>query len=353
VIAYLGMARNMVAGIFSGVGKIVLEEVPVPEVESDQVLVRVRACGICQTDYSAYTGRRTNWSPPMIAGHEISGVVEKAGKDVNNWKEGDEVALSPVIHCGECYNCKVGREHYCIEGKVIGGEGQKVVVPGGFAEYVSVPTKVLYRKPPDVSFESAALAEPLAGSYKGLIEYTRLTIGEDIVIIGAGAMGLLVMMLAVAGGAGKVIVIDVSEWRLKRALELGATHAINAGGKGVKDQVYRMVPDGPDIVFEAAGVLDAARLSFEVCRRGTRINMFGVIIRGEIPISPADVHFLETRVDASFSVNPRVMAKSVELMKKKKVDPGKIVTHRFSLTRIKEAFDLMESQERIKIMIEP
>ena len=110
---------------------------------------------------------------------------------------------------------------------------------------------------------------------------------------------------------------------------------------------------GPDIVFEAAGVLEAAKLTFQLCRRGTRVNMFGVIIPGEIPVSPADIHFLETRVDASFSVNPRVMFKSVELMRKGKVNPDKIVTHKFSLAQVDKALEMMESSDRVKVMINP
>jgi threonine dehydrogenase-like Zn-dependent dehydrogenase len=343
----------MLAAVLEGVGKMVLKEVPKPVIKKNEVLVRVKSCGICQTDYSAYTGRRTNWTPPMILGHEISGVIEEVGDEVENWKPGDEVILSPVISCGECDNCRLGLGHYCRNGKVIGGEGQKVVLPGGFAEYVAVPTSVLYRKPKNVSFDSAALTEPLAGSYKGMIEYSNLRLGEDVVIIGAGAMGLLLLELAVAGGAGNSIVIDVVDERLNKAKELGATHTINSRKVDPKEAVYDIIPNGPDIVFESAGVLEAARLAFELTRRGTRVNMFGVIIPGTIPVSPAEIHFNETRVDASFSVNPRVMTKAVSLLQKGKVDPGKIITHRFPLTEIDKALSAMELPERIKIVINP
>lgn len=343
----------MLAAVLEGIKKMVLKDVPKPSIKKNEVLVRVKACGICQTDYSAYTGRRTNWNPPMILGHEISGIVEDVGEEVENWKPGDEVILSPVISCGECDNCRLGLGHYCRNGKVIGGEGQKIVLPGGFAEYLSVPTSVLYKKPQNITFESAALAEPLAGSYKGMIEYSNLRLGEDVVIIGAGAMGLLLLELAVAGGAGNTIVIDVVNERLKKAKELGATHVINSKEVDPKEAVYDIIPNGPDIVFEAAGVLEAARLAFELTRRGTRVNMFGVIIPGDIPVSPAEIHFNETRVDASFSVNPRVMTKAISLMEKGKVDPGKIVTHKFPLKEIHKALEAMESPERIKVVINP
>ncbi len=343
----------MLAAVLEDVGRMVLKELPKPTIKKYEVLVRVKACGICQTDYSAYTGRRTNWTPPIILGHEISGIIEEVGEEVKGWNPGDEVVLSPVISCGECDNCRLGLEHYCRNGKVIGGEGQKVVLPGGFAEYVAVPTSVLYKKPKNVSFDSAALTEPLAGSYKGMIEYSNLRLGEDVVIIGAGAMGLLLLELAVAGGAGNTIVIDVVDERLEKAKELGATHTINSKIINPKEAVYDIIPNGPDIVFEAAGVLEAAKLAFELTRRGTRINMFGVIIPGTIPISPAEIHFNETRVDASFSVNPRVMTKVISLLEKRKVDPGKIITHKFPLTEIDKALLAMELPERIKVVINP
>jgi threonine dehydrogenase-like Zn-dependent dehydrogenase len=186
-----------------------------------------------------------------------------------------------------------------------------------------------------------------------MIEYSNLRLGEDVVIIGAGAMGLLLLELAAAGGAGRIIVVDVVDYRLRKAIELGATHIINSKKEDVKKKVYEIIPDGPDIVFEAAGVLEAAQMVFELTRRGTRVNMFGVIIPGYIQVSPAEIHFNETRVDASFSVNPRVMTKAVSLIEKGKVDPGKIITHRFPLEEMDKALEAMESPERIKVVINP
>ena len=138
-----------------------------------------------------------------------------------------------------------------------------------------------------------------------------------------------------------------------RARECGATHVINASKEDAKARVREILPDGPDLVFEAAGALEAARLTFELSRRGTRINMFGVIVPGEIPVSPADIHFTEIRMDASFSITPRVMQKAIRLMEKGLADPGRIVTHRIPLSRIQDALDVMETPERIKVVVEP
>lgn len=343
----------MLAAVLEGVGDLELRDVPTPRAKPGHVVVRVEACGICQTDYSAFTGRRMNWVPPMIMGHEMAGVIHEVGEEVAVWAVGDKVIISPVITCGKCRWCRLGMSNHCKDGIVLGGDGQDIVWDGGFAQYIAVPPQVLFRKPEDISFPAAALTEPLAGSYKGMIEYSQLRLGEDVVIIGAGAIGLLLAQVAMAGGAGRCLVIDLEEPRLQKALDLGVDSAINARSENARDRVYALLEDGPDIVFEAAGTLPAAQLAFELVREATRVNMFGVITPGEITVSPMRIHWLETRMDASFSITPRVMEKAIKLLRTGKVDTEAIITHKFPLTEIQEAMATMERPERIKIVISP
>ncbi len=343
----------MLAAVLEGVRKMVLKDVPRPTPGRGEAIVRIKACGICRTDYSAYTGERTNWNPGQIVGHEMSGIVEEIGEGVESFKPGDEVIVSPAIFCGQCERCKSGLQHYCPNGAVIGGEGFDNVLPGGFAELVRAPIQTLYLKPRNISFPAAALAEPLGGSYKGMISYTRLTVGEDVVIIGAGGMGLLLTQVAHAAGAGNIILIDIADYKLDYARKCGATHTINSTKEDPKKAVSAILPKGPDIVFEAAGALQAAELAFALCRRGTRINMFGVIVPGTIAVSPATIHFLETRMDASFSVTPLVMVKAIDLMRKALVDTSKIITHQIPLKEIQRALDIMGEVERIKVVVVP
>ncbi len=343
----------MLAAVLEDVRKMVLKDVPRPEAGPGEAIVRVKACGICQTDYCAYTGARMNWRPGHIVGHEMSGTVEEVGHGVRRFKPGDDVIVSPASFCGQCEYCKSGLEHYCPNGAVIGGDGFERVLPGGFAEFVRAPLQTLYRKPANISFPAAAITEPLAGSYKGLIAYTRLTVGEDVVIIGAGAMGLLLTQIAHAAGAGNLILIDIADYKLEYATACGASHTINSTKEDPQEAVAQILPKGPDIVFEAAGALEAAELTFALCRRGTRINMFGVIVPGTIPVSPARIHFSETRMDASFSVTPKVMIKAIDLMEKGLVDTTRIITHQIPLTDIQKALDIMGTIERIKVVVEP
>jgi threonine dehydrogenase-like Zn-dependent dehydrogenase len=343
----------MKAAVLEAVKKLVVKEIPTPIPTGDMALVRVKACGICMTDYKAFSGERTNVNFPTICGHEFSGVVEQIGDNVKFFKPNDEIIASPVSNCGICEDCRSGLAQYCKNGAVIGGDGMDTIIDGAFAEYVLVPENSLYHKPKNINFDAAALAEPLAGSYKGMIEYSELKISEDLVIIGAGGMGLLASMIAERAGAASIIMIDIEDWRLEFSKKCGATHLINSQKTDAIKTVYDILPNGPDIVFEAAGPLAAAQLAFDLCRRGTRVNEFGVTTEGTIAISPADVHWKETRVDASFSVYPRVMQRSIRLMEKGFVDPNKIITHKFKLDDIHEAMNTMKTPERVKIIINP
>jgi len=343
----------MKAAVLEGVKKLVVKEIPTPIPTGDMALVRVKACGICMTDYKAFSGERTNVDFPTICGHEFSGVIEEVGDNVKFFKPKDDIIASPVSNCGICEDCRAGKAQYCKNGAVIGGDGMDKIIDGAFAEYVLVPENSLYHKPKNINFNAAALAEPLAGSYKGMIEYSELKISEDLVIIGAGGMGLLASMIAERAGAASIIMIDIEDWRLEFSKKCGATHLINSQKTDAIKAVYEILPDGPDIVFEAAGPLAAAQLAFDLCRRGTRVNEFGVTTEGTIAISPAEVHWKETRVDASFSVYPRVMQRSIRLMEKGFVDPNKIITHKFKLDDIKKAMNTMKTPERVKVIINP
>ncbi|NMC04932.1 MAG: hypothetical protein GYA24_06960, partial [Candidatus Lokiarchaeota archaeon] len=132
-----------------------------------------------------------------------------------------------------------------------------------------------------------------------------------------------------------------------------ATHVINSTKVDAKKAVYDIIPDGPDLVFEAAGPLPAAQLMFDLCRRGTRVNEFGVTTEGTIQVSPANIHWMETRMDASFSVYSRAMQQSIKLQEKGFVDAGKIITHRLPLEKLKEGMDLMKKEDRVKVIINP
>jgi len=343
----------MLAAVLREFGRMSIEEVPTPEPDINEVLVKVKACGICQTDYKAFIGKRDNVVFPKILGHEPAGIVAKAGLGVKGFKEGDEVIVQPAGFCGLCRPCRTGMQHCCTSRFTIGGDGGNDIRNGSFAEYVLQNASSILHKPKNITFEAAALTEPLAGSWKGLIKYSQLQVGEDVIVIGTGGIGMLVLMLAAVAGAGTVIAIDISDYALKNAMKLGATHAINPEKCDVKKAIYEILPEGPDLIIEAAGPVEAVQMMFDLCRRATRINLFGITTHEQVKFNGGYTHFLETRMDSSFSVTPESMLNAAKIIERGLIDPTKIITHRFSLSKINEAMKIMGTTERNKVMIFP
>jgi len=343
----------MLAAVLKAFGELVLEDVPVPQPGPGEVVVRIRACGFCATDYKAIQGIRRNVSFPFIPGHEPAGVIASVGLAVDGLQEGDEVIVAPSGYCGVCPACRVGNTHYCEHAFTTGGDGPTDVWPGAFAEFMRTRATCCYRKPAGVPFDTAALTEPLSGAWKGVVQYSEMQVGDDVVVIGVGGIGLLCLMVAKAAGAGRLIAIDPSAYARRNALALGATHAIDPGQGDAKEQVYAVMPAGPDLVIEAAGPIHAVELARDLRRRGTRWNVFGITTHETFSLDGGLTHFLEGRMDASFGTTPLAMQRAIRLMERGLVDPGRIISHRFPLARLHEAVVAMGQPERNKVIINP
>ncbi|HOX38917.1 MAG TPA: alcohol dehydrogenase catalytic domain-containing protein [Candidatus Brocadiia bacterium] len=343
----------MLAAVLKDFDKLVLEDVPVPEPKMGEAVVRIKSCGVCATDYKAIKGIRRNVTFPIIVGHEPSGIVSAVGQGVTQFKEGDEVIIQPSGYCGHCANCRSGDTHYCKHSFVTGGDGPADVRNGAFAENMKTDAVCLFHKPKQISWDAAALTEPLSGAWKGVIRYSEMRVGDDAVIIGVGGIGLLCMMVAKAAGAGRLIAIDVSDYALGQASRLGATHAINPKKCDPVKRVYEILPEGPDLVMEAAGPIEAVKLTVALLRRGTRWNVFGITTHEKFELDGGLTHFLEARMDASFGTNPQAMLRAIRLMETGLVNPEEIITHRFPLTDIHKAVEVMGTPERNKVMIHP
>ena len=340
----------MLAAVLKDVNRIVLEDVPKPQPGPTQVVVDVKACGICATDHKAVRGKRkVNF--PRILGHEIAGVVDSVGSVVEKYKPGDEVILSPRGYCGLCEKCRLGLFHYCEDTFSTGGDGGDRFLPGGFAEYIYTEQRNVFPKPPRLSFPAAALTEPLAGAWKGVIGYSNMQIGEDVVVIGTGGIGLLCLMVAKKAGAGRLIAVDVSQHALENALRLGATHGLDPNSCDVRREVYKIMPGGPDLIIEGAGPIEAVDMMFDLRRRGTRVNLFGITTHEKFSLDGGYTHFMETRMDASFSVTPLSMMQSIRLQDRGLIDTEEIISHKFPLQQIGEAMEVMDGRDRNKVVI--
>jgi threonine dehydrogenase-like Zn-dependent dehydrogenase len=347
------MAR-MLAAVLHEVNKLELEMTPRPEPSRPgSVVVRIKSCGICATDHKAIRGIRRNVTFPFIAGHEPSGVVAEVASDVTAFKPGDEVSCQPSGYCGFCSNCREGNSHYCERAFTTGGDGPDEVWPGAFAEYMLTMQTCLFHKPPQVSFDAAALTEPLSGAWKGVIQYSEMKLADDVVVIGAGGIGLLCLMVAKAAGASRLIAVDPSAYSRRQALAVGATDVIDPVNENAKERVYTMIPRGPDLIMEAAGPIAAVRLMTDLRRRGTRWNIFGITTHEMFELDGGRTHFLEGHMDASFGTTPLAMSKAIRLMETGLVNPEVLITHRFPLTEIHKAMEVMDQHERTKVIINP
>jgi L-iditol 2-dehydrogenase len=345
---------TMLAAVLHDFDDLRLEQVPVPRPTAlGTVLVKIKSCGICATDYKAIKGIRRNVGFPFIAGHEPSGVVAEVGPGVTHFKAGDEVICQPSGFCGYCKHCRSNNTHYCETAFTTGGDGPPDVWPGAFAQYMLTKEVCLFPKPKGISFDAAAITEPLSGAWKGTIQYSEMQVGDDVVVIGVGSIGLLCLMVARAAGAGRLIAVDTSPFAREHALKLGATHAVDpSDGKG-KEKVYAILPDGPDLVVEAAGPIQAVKLMVDLRRRGTRWNVFGITTHEKFELDGGHTHFLEGRMDASFGTTPLAMSRAIRLMETGLVDVEKIISHRFGLEKIADALNVMGSPGHNKIIINP
>jgi L-iditol 2-dehydrogenase len=343
----------MLAAVLKDFNELVLEDVPVPQPGPGQVLVKIKSCGICATDFKAITGIRRNVKFPIITGHEPSGIVEKTGAGVTHVKEGDAVIVQPSGFCGYCQHCRMGNTHYCEGSFTTGGDGPPDTRNGSFAEFTLCQVEQLYLKPDNLSFDAVCQTEPLSGAWKGVINFSEMKVGDDVVVVGSGGIGMYCLMVAKAAGAGRLIAVDISDYALNTAKKLGATHIINPNKCDAKQAVYDIIPDGPDLIVEAAGPIDAVKLMVSLLRRGTRWNVFGITTHEKFELDGGLTHFLEARMDSSFGTNPLAMQNAIRLMERGLVNPEDAISHRFPLSEIHAAMDVMASPERNKVVINP
>jgi L-iditol 2-dehydrogenase len=346
--------RTMRAAVLHDFNKLEVLDVPrpVPAIPGT-VVVRVKACGICATDFKAIKGIRRNVRFPMVTGHEPSGIVEEVGAGATHFKPGDEVIVQPSGYCGFCPHCRVGNTHYCEDSFTTGGDGPEQTWPGAFAEYLLTQEKCLFHKPKSVPWDAAAITEPLSGAWKGVIQYSQARVGDDVVVIGVGSIGMLCLMVAGAAGAGRLIAVDPSAHAREQALKLGATHAVDPSDGMAKQKIYKILPQGPDVIVEAAGPIQAVKLMVELLRRGTRWNVFGITTHEKFELDGGLTHFLEARMDASFGTTPLAMQNAIRLMEAGLVDPRRIITHHFPLEKIHAALEVLKGASRNKVVIEP
>ena len=312
-------------------GKIELYEEPCPEIRSPrEVLVEVRAVGICGTDLHVFQGEREDVALPRVMGHELSGIVRETGSAVESVKEGQRVVLDPVFACGTCRTCRSGHENVCSDVKCYG-----VQMDGGFQDFIVVDESHLYSFEDSVSFEQAALAEPFSIA-SNVLERTGMTEQDRVVILGSGTIGLCILQAAKGAGA-RVLVSDVVDEKLERARRAGADAVVNSREHSLAEAVERFAPGGADVVIDAVGMAALTEQMPDLAAPRARLAILGFDGRAaQIPpvkITKKELTLVGSRMNCHQF--PRVM----EWMKEGKIDDTLMITGKYPLEEIQRAFE--------------
>jgi 2-desacetyl-2-hydroxyethyl bacteriochlorophyllide A dehydrogenase len=337
----------MRAAVFPEPRVLAVVERQTPTTAENQVLVKVGACGVCGTDLHIYRGTFPARFP-LIAGHEIAGVVEEAGPGVAHLRPGDHVSVDPNSACGNCRACQRGLGHLCANLSAIG-----VTADGGFATHCLMAARQAQRIPKEMPFAVAALAEPLACCLHG-IDRAQVKLGEVALIIGGGLVGLLMVQLALLRGAATVIISERAEHKRELARQLGAHHVVDPRKEDLGAVVRGLTEGaGADAVIECVGGRATAQEAISLAGPGARVVLFGVAPQEDrVPAAPYDLYRREITITGSF-VNPFTQAAALALLESGRVKVADLITHRLALSQLERAFALMESAQATKVVIEP
>lgn len=255
--------------------QLVYTDVPAPEISADEVLVQVKATGICGSDIHGMDGSSGRRQPPLIMGHESAGVIAAVGEAVAGWHVGDRVTFDSTIYCGHCHFCRRGEINLCDNRMVLGVSTGDYRRHGAFAEYVAVPQRILYRVPDALSFEVAAFVEPVAIAIHA-VERARPRLNDTAVVVGAGMIGLLIVQALRAAGCSSVVAVDLNDARLRVAADFGATATLNAERDPVASVIQEMTGGrGADCAFEVVGASAPLQTAIAATRKGGSVTLVG------------------------------------------------------------------------------
>jgi L-iditol 2-dehydrogenase len=265
----------MKALVLEAYGQFKYKDVPEPEIDPKDVLVRVKACGICGSDIHGMDGSTGRRIPPLIMGHEAAGVITAIGEEVSEWQVGDRVTFDSTVYCGTCFFCRQGRVNLCDNRRVLGVSCTEYRQHGAFAEYVAIPQRILYRLPERLSFAQAAMTEALSIAFHA-VGRTPITLNDTAVVVGSGMIGLLVIQALRAAGCGRIVAVDLDATRLELATALGADAAFKSGQDAVVEQVQALTAGrGADVAFEVVGISPTVTLATQSVRKGGTLTLVG------------------------------------------------------------------------------
>lgn len=334
----------MRASYFVGREQFELREKPMPTAGPGQVVIQNAFCGVCGTDVHIFHGEpgSADVTPPVVLGHEYSGVVVECGEGVKSLKKGDHVTVDPNIYCGKCEHCRNGKKQLCEHMEAIG-----VTMDGGFEEFSVVPEGQAFLLSPELPLEFGAMAEPVACCLHG-IDLAGIKPGNTVCVVGGGAIGLIMVQLAKLSGAAKIMLSEPNAARRGVAQKLGAQRTIDPRN----GEEAAQAENSADVVIECVGNLPAVESAFRFAKKGATIVLFSVPkpdAKFQLPLF--DVYKKELTIKGSF-VNPDTHQRAVALLNSGKLDFSDIITHRFGLGQLADAIAMQMNSASIKVIVD-
>ncbi|MHB1453051.1 MAG: zinc-dependent dehydrogenase [Saccharofermentanales bacterium] len=345
----------MKAAVLEAIDQIVVRDVPAPEIDDDGILVKVESCAVCGSDIRILHHGNSRVKTPTVIGHEISGQVVQTGKNVSKFKVGDRVAVGADVPCGECVFCEAGIGNNCQINYAMGYQFQ-----GGFAQYLELSRMVVdfgpvHKIPDHVSYDEAALAEPL-GCALNALELSAVRLGDTVVIIGAGPIGCMLIEVSKLMGATRVIVVQRSRPRLEMARQFGADVYICSSEE---DAVARVLEEtgglGADVVITANPSPESQADALKMAKNRARVNLFGglPVSRQEVTLNTNIIHYKELFVHGAHGAMPQHHQKAIDLIASGRIDMKRYFTHKFPLSEIVRAFEAAESHIGMRVIVNP
>ena len=329
------------------------EEVPTPEPGAEEVLVAVKACGICGSDVHGMDGSTGRRRPPIIMGHEAAGVISGLGSGVSGWAVGDRVTFDSTIYCGRCEFCQRGKLNLCEQRRVLGVSCEDYRQDGAFAEYVTIPQRVLYRLPEKLAFEHAALVEPYSIALHAISRAT-LRPTDTVVVVGAGMIGLALVQALKQRGCEQIVAVDVAAGRLALAETCGATVAINSARENALETILQSTGGrGVDAAFEAVGVSATVGLALRCVRKGGAVTLVG-------NLAPKVEFPLQTAVTRELTISGSCASRGeypvcLEMLARGDLNPASLISKIAPLAEGAEWFQRLYQKEPglLKVLLRP
>lgn len=334
----------MIAALLKSVNEIEVEDFALQSLKDNELLIKVECCGICGTDHRIYEGKAPS-SIPVILGHEFSGTVADSNGFEPKFRVGDKVVIDPNISCGFCDYCRKGKINLCENHKALG-----VTLNGGFAEYSIVPALQLYNLPADFDLSIAAFAEPVSCRLQGIAK-AKISLGDSVIVVGGGTIGLIMVQLARIAGAAKIILIEPVTSKQIIGLELGADFVLSPDDENLVENVKNIFGGSPSIIIECVGNKLSVELSVKLSSKGTHLVIFGMApFDHNIEMNLQYLFQNEISISNSF-LNPYTFKPAVDLLVNKRINVKDLISQQVSLNNINNIFSHKHGSQLIKQQI--